>query len=86
MSNRLNIVSYRYHHPWSFRIHFTNFAKLLLAESATALYDYAGTSSDEISFVEGDRLAIVDSSDASWWKAVKGDVVGIVPASYVQLS
>lgn len=57
-----------------------------LAQAAKALYDYAAASAEEISFSEGDELVIVDSSDASWWKALKGNSnVALVPATYVEL-
>lgn len=56
------------------------------AQSATAIYSYAATSDEELSFEEGDTLSIVDSSDESWWKAERGGFVGLVPATYVELS
>ncbi|GAA5869921.1 hypothetical protein JCM8547_008105 [Rhodosporidiobolus lusitaniae] len=56
------------------------------AQPAKALYAYTATSADEHSFEEDEALAIVDTSDESWWKAEKDGVVGLVPASYVELS
>ncbi|GAA5912265.1 hypothetical protein JCM6882_005211 [Rhodosporidiobolus microsporus] len=56
------------------------------AQPAKALYDWAATSPDEHSFAEDEALAIVDTSEESWWKAEKDGVVGLVPASYVELS
>lgn len=57
----------------------------LAATSAKAVYAYTATSVDELSFEEGEALAIVDSSEADWWRAEKGGVIGVVPASYFDL-
>ena len=54
--------------------------------TAHALYDYNGSNADELPFSEGDRLTIVDRSDADWWKAEQGGVVFIVPAAYLALA
>ncbi|GAA5838700.1 hypothetical protein JCM9279_003832 [Rhodotorula babjevae] len=56
------------------------------AQPARALYAYEAASPDEHSFEEDSMLAVVDSSDASWWKAEKDGVVGLVPATYFDLS
>nr|VWP01440.1 NAD-dependent protein deacylase (EC (Regulatory protein SIR2 homolog) [Ganoderma boninense] len=53
---------------------------------AQALYDYAGSNADELPFAEGDRLTIVERSDADWWKAEQGGIVFIVPAAYLALA
>lgn len=64
----------------------SNTVFLLAAQLAKGLYDYTATSSEEISFSEGDELTIVDSTDSSWWKALKGNSnIGLVPATYVEL-
>lgn len=52
---------------------------------ATALYSYTGDNSDELPFVEGDSLSIVDRSDSDWWKAEQGGVIFIVPAAYLEV-
>ncbi|KAJ3537063.1 hypothetical protein NM688_g6740 [Phlebia brevispora] len=52
---------------------------------AKALYSYDGTNSEELSFSEGDNLAIVDHGDSDWWKAERGGVVFIVPAAYLEI-
>ncbi|KAM0752107.1 hypothetical protein T439DRAFT_379225 [Meredithblackwellia eburnea MCA 4105] len=54
-------------------------------QPAKALYDYIATSADELSFVEGDELSIIESVDSNWWKAEKDGLVMIVPATYVEL-
>lgn len=53
---------------------------------AKALYDYAGSNADELPFVSGDILTIIDkTSEADWWKTEKGGVVFIVPAGYMEV-
>lgn len=51
---------------------------------AKAIYAYETNSTDEYSFDEGDELAIVDKSDAEWWKTEHNGVVLIVPAAYLE--
>lgn len=47
---------------------------------------YIVLKSDELSFDEGDLLYILDCSDSGWWKAKCGDVCGLIPSNYGQLS
>ncbi|KAL5533504.1 hypothetical protein ACEPAF_5280 [Sanghuangporus sanghuang] len=56
-----------------------------LLVKAKALYSYSGGNSDELPFVEGDILTIVDRSEADWWKTEQGGVIFIVPASYLEV-
>ncbi|GAA5957438.1 hypothetical protein JCM21900_003306 [Sporobolomyces salmonicolor] len=58
----------------------------IAAQPAKALYAYVAASEDEISFDEDEALAVVDTSDESWWKAEKNGVIGLVPAAYFQLN
>ena len=53
---------------------------------ATAVYSYQGSSADELSFNEGDDLAIVDRLEADWWKAERDGFVYVVPAAYVEVT
>ncbi|THH02546.1 hypothetical protein EW145_g6732 [Phellinidium pouzarii] len=53
---------------------------------ARALFSYSGGNSDELPFVEGDVITIVDRSDADWWKTEKGGVIFIVPAAYLEVT
>lgn len=55
------------------------------AVKAKALFTYEGGSDEQLPFVEGDVLPIVDSSEADWWKTEKAGVIFIVPASYLEL-
>ena len=52
---------------------------------ATALYPYTGSNPDELPFAEGDALAVIDRSDADWWRAEQDGLVFIVPAGYLEL-
>ncbi|GAA5914800.1 actin cytoskeleton-regulatory complex protein PAN1 [Sporobolomyces salmoneus] len=54
-------------------------------QPAKALYAYAATSEDEISFEEQEQLSIVDTSDESWFKAEKNGLIGLVPSTYIEL-
>ena len=56
-----------------------------LTVKAKALYSYAGENPDELPFVEGDTLTIVDQSEADWWKTEQGGVIFIVPAAYLEV-
>ena len=56
------------------------------AVRATALYPYTGNNPDELPFAEGDTLAVIDHSDADWWKVEQDGLVFIVPAGYVGLA
>ena len=53
---------------------------------AKALYSYEGSSPDELPFVEGDEVNVVDQSEPDWWKAEQGGVVFIVPAAYLEVA
>ena len=55
------------------------------AVQAKAQFSYDGQSEDELPFLEGDILTIVDTSDSDWWKTEKAGVIFIVPASYFEL-
>jgi uncharacterized protein YaiE (UPF0345 family) len=56
-----------------------------IAVKAKAQFSYDGQSPDELPFLEGDILSIVDTSDSDWWKTEKAGVIFIVPASYFEL-
>lgn len=55
------------------------------AVKARAVYPYDGGAPDELPFVEGDVLDVVDQSDADWWKVEKEGVVFRVPGSYLEI-
>ncbi|KAL5528859.1 hypothetical protein ACEPAG_4833 [Sanghuangporus baumii] len=63
----------------------STYVQELESVKAKALYSYSGGNSDELPFVEGDILTIVDRSEADWWKTEQGGVIFIVPASYLEV-
>jgi hypothetical protein len=57
----------------------------------TALYDYNSQHEEEITFKADDTLYILENDDSDWYKAQlkpksagEDDVIGLVPANYVQ--
>ncbi|WWC87443.1 uncharacterized protein L201_002332 [Kwoniella dendrophila CBS 6074] len=52
---------------------------------AKALFDYPGGEEDQLPFMEGDTIEIVDQSDQDWWKTEKAGVIFLVPASYLEI-
>ncbi|XP_052410679.1 src substrate cortactin isoform X1 [Carassius gibelio] len=53
--------------------------------TATAIYDYQGEASDEISFMPGDIITNVEMVDEGWWKGTCHGRTGLFPASFVEL-
>lgn len=53
---------------------------------AVALYDYQGSTAEEMSFTEGQRITIVDRSEEGWWKTEVDGRILIVPAAYLELA
>jgi uncharacterized protein YaiE (UPF0345 family) len=49
------------------------------------VYSYSASNPDELSFIEGDTLDIVDTSEEEWWKAERSGEVFMVPAGYLEL-
>ena len=49
-----------------------------------AAFAYEGAGPEEVSFGEGERVVIVDKVEGGegWWKAEKGGLIGLVPATY----
>uniref|UniRef100_A0A671L7R2 Src substrate cortactin-like n=1 Tax=Sinocyclocheilus anshuiensis TaxID=1608454 RepID=A0A671L7R2_9TELE len=53
--------------------------------TATAIYDYQGEASDEISFMPGDIITNVEMVDEGWWKGTCHGRTGLFPATFVEL-
>ena len=53
---------------------------------AAVIYSYRGSNGDELSFNEGDDLAIVDRLEADWWKAERDGFVSVVLVAYVEVT
>lgn len=49
-----------------------------------ALYDYAATSAEEISFGEGDMIRVIERSDDGWWTGEKDGIRGHFPSMVVE--
>jgi len=49
-----------------------------------AVYDYTAEEEDELSFISGDILYILDMSDQDWWKARCKGKEGLVPSNMVE--
>eukprot|EP01133_Synstelium_polycarpum_P008401 gene8401-9882_t len=52
--------------------------------TATALYDFAGVDSTELSFKSGDQIRIF-KNEGEWWEGEINGQRGLVPANYVKL-
>lgn len=69
-------------------------ARMAYVSLCKALYDYAATAEDELTFTEDALLYVLEADDDEWWKAKlkTGDddddegPVGLVPANYVEES
>ena len=47
----------------------------LMADQVVALFPYTAQNEDELSFLQGDVLVIVDRDDPAWWRGqLKGKV------------
>ena len=50
----------------------------LLADQVVALFPYTAQNEDELSFLQGDVLIIIDREDPAWWRGeLKGQVLYI---------
>jgi len=63
---------------------------LLLFQSGAvfvAIYEYEAQDTDEVSFVEGDRIIDTEAIDDGWMygRVERTDEVGMLPANYVEL-
>ncbi|CAL1701025.1 unnamed protein product [Somion occarium] len=55
-------------------------------EPAIVLYDFTADGEDELSVREGETLLVLERDGDEWWKCRNQDgLVGVVPASYVEL-
>ncbi|XP_063810760.1 tyrosine-protein kinase Fgr isoform X2 [Pseudophryne corroboree] len=50
-----------------------------------ALYDYEARTEDDLSFVKGDKLHIINNFEGDWWEArsLRSGATGYVPSNYV---
>ncbi|KAI8446378.1 hypothetical protein BY996DRAFT_6422628 [Phakopsora pachyrhizi] len=50
------------------------------------LYGYTASSADEVSLIEDEMVAVVDTSDPDWLKVEEQGRVGLAPGAYIELS
>ncbi|KAK2460698.1 hypothetical protein APHAL10511_007168 [Amanita phalloides] len=62
------------------------FVQVIEPVIAKALYNYSPGNPDELQFLEGDTISIIDRSDEAWWKAERDGVAYNVPATYVEVA
>ncbi|CAD0099324.1 unnamed protein product [Aureobasidium mustum] len=57
------------------------------SEFVTAMYEFAGQGSGDLSFREGDRIKVVKKTGSTddWWEGELNGVTGSFPANYVKL-
>lgn len=48
-----------------------------------ALFTFTAQDNDELSFVAGDWITVLDKSNPNWWKGQVHGSIGIFPANYV---
>jgi hypothetical protein len=63
----------------------SSYVQIMEPVQAKALYAYPGGNDNELPFLEGDVLSIVDQSESDWWKTEKDGVIFIVPAAYLEV-
>ena len=52
---------------------------------AEATFDYAGTAADELTFKEGDKIIILEKTNADWWRGKIGGMEGLFPANHANM-
>ncbi|VUZ55929.1 unnamed protein product [Hymenolepis diminuta] len=57
--------------------------KVVSSITAMALFDFAASQSDELSFKAGDEIVDIVKFDSEWWSGRIGDRSGIFPANHV---
>ncbi len=51
-----------------------------------ALHNFMVFAPDELSFMKGDVITVVESADSAWWKGLLRGATGVFPTNYVQKS
>lgn len=83
--------SHNGHHPESFPAvspvppHFQERQYVPQGPIYIALFDYEQRTNEDLSFVKGERLEIIDKQDGDWWQARSLDTMkeGYIPSNYV---
>lgn len=53
-------------------------------EYCTANFDFAPQDDSELEFKRGNKILIIDKSDANWWKGSLDNKEGWFPSNYVK--
>uniref|UniRef100_A0AAR2IZ48 Intersectin 2a n=1 Tax=Pygocentrus nattereri TaxID=42514 RepID=A0AAR2IZ48_PYGNA len=51
-----------------------------------AMYDYKAASEDEMSFLKGQLINVLNKDDSDWWKGELNGVMGLFPTNYVKMT
>ena len=57
---------------------------IAVGSNLRALYDYAGSQDDELSFKEGEIIVLSGKDDEVWWRGTLDGREGVFPATYVE--
>lgn len=50
------------------------------------MYDYVAQNDDELAFLKGQVITVVNKDDCDWWKGELGGREGLFPSNYVKLT
>ncbi|XP_072533626.1 intersectin-2a isoform X2 [Salminus brasiliensis] len=51
-----------------------------------AMYDYKAANEDEMSFLKGQLINVLNKDDSDWWKGELSGVTGLFPTNYVKMT
>uniref|UniRef100_A0A8C2X3R5 Intersectin-1 n=1 Tax=Cyclopterus lumpus TaxID=8103 RepID=A0A8C2X3R5_CYCLU len=54
--------------------------------SVIGMYDYVAQNDDELAFLKGQVITVVNKDDCDWWKGELGGREGLFPSNYVKLT
>uniref|UniRef100_A0A8C2X7V3 Intersectin 1 n=1 Tax=Cyclopterus lumpus TaxID=8103 RepID=A0A8C2X7V3_CYCLU len=67
-----------------------NYVKLLSPSTTVCqvigMYDYVAQNDDELAFLKGQVITVVNKDDCDWWKGELGGREGLFPSNYVKLT
>ncbi|KAK1805633.1 hypothetical protein P4O66_019911 [Electrophorus voltai] len=51
-----------------------------------AMYDYKAANGDEMSFLKGQLINVLNKDDSDWWKGEVNGITGLFPTNYVKMT